>query len=211
MSSLSAQHWNGNQACAIDTETTGIEPGYHEVIQVAVLPLDCNFDVRKDVMPFNVLIRPNHPERKERGVPYSKEYWERVMDTGYDPVAAFELFEEWYAQLKLGYKKYGSRQNQIFPIGMNYQFDKYHIQHWMGGPENYNFYIHYHYRDVMLAALTMNDIAAFKAEDITFPKVGLASICSKLGVKNERAHDALSDCKATAECYKRLMSFGGFI
>ena len=59
----SMQHWNGNQVCAIDTETTGLDPLYDEILQLAIIPLDSNFEVRKDVMPLEIFMKPEYPER----------------------------------------------------------------------------------------------------------------------------------------------------
>ena len=36
-------HLNGNLMAAVDLETTGTQPGYHEIIQIAVVPLDSEF------------------------------------------------------------------------------------------------------------------------------------------------------------------------
>jgi DNA polymerase III epsilon subunit-like protein len=48
-----------------------------------------------------------------------------------------------------------------------------------------------------------------RAEKVPYPKVNLQYLATTLGVKAERAHDALSDCQVTAEVYKRLVKAGG--
>ena len=65
-------HWNGHQLCAIDTETTGLDPNYNEIIQICILPLDSNIKPRKDVFPFYIEIVPDHPERASPEVAYHR-------------------------------------------------------------------------------------------------------------------------------------------
>ena len=55
------KHWNGHQLCAIDTETTGLEAGYHEIVEIAIIPLDSEIKPRTDVLPFNIFIKPDFP------------------------------------------------------------------------------------------------------------------------------------------------------
>ena len=57
-------HLNGCLMAAVDLETTGTRPGYHEIIQIAVVPLDSDFRPLADVRPFYTLVKPEHPERE---------------------------------------------------------------------------------------------------------------------------------------------------
>lgn len=206
---LSARHWNGDQVCAIDTETTGLIPGYHEIVQVAIVPLDASFRRRKDIAPLNLLIKPLYPERAI-GVPWSDEFLDTVNRYGLEGAAAVEKFEQWYDSLKLPYKKYGSIQNKVIPLGHNYSFDKGFLQAWLG-PENYDHYFHYHFRDSMISGLMRNDEAARKCEPVPFTRVGLGPMCRKLNVSNPDAHNALSDAVACAEVYRKLLLMGGLL
>lgn len=212
MSSNSAQHWNGNHVCVIDTETTGLEPGYHEIVQICILPLDSKLNVRKDVLPFYINIKPDHPERADpKAMEVNKLDLLNICRTGVDHVAALDMFEEWFNTLGIPWNKYGSAQCKIIPLGHNYGFDKGHIHAWFG-EAYYNEKFHYHYRDSMHVALALNDHASFKAETVPFSKVNLSWLCKKLNVVNDKAHDALSDCVATAEVYKKLVQMlGSFI
>ena len=64
---------------------------------------------------------------------------------------------------------------------------------------------HSHARDSMLYAISLNDRAAFAGEPIPFSRVGLTSLCRKLGISNDRPHDALNDAMAEAELYRTLL------
>lgn len=50
----------------------------------------------------------------------------------------------------------------------------------------------------------MNDRAAFAGQEVPFARVGLQSLCNRLGVVNQRPHDALADSLAEAEVYRAL-------
>ena len=47
---------------AIDIETTGLDPLYHDIIEIAILPLDGEFEPRADILPFVARIRARRPQ-----------------------------------------------------------------------------------------------------------------------------------------------------
>jgi DNA polymerase III epsilon subunit-like protein len=51
-------HLNGNLFCAVDTETTGLDPEKHSVIEVCVLPLNSDYSINKSILPFNMQMQP---------------------------------------------------------------------------------------------------------------------------------------------------------
>ena len=201
------EHLNGNQICVIDTETTGLDPFHHEVIQVAILPLDSNLNIRKDVIPFYITLRPDYPERIDREAMQVNRLTE-LTKNGFDRLKALDMLEEWISKLGLPVTKWG-RSKQITPLGQNYTFDKAFLQAWMGN-NFYETYFHYHYRDTMIAANYLNDRAAFHAEVVPYSKVGLQWLCKQHHIENPKAHDALGDCAATAAVYKKMCQVGLF-
>lgn len=203
------QHLNGKIMCCIDTETTGLDPRFHEIWQLCILPLDNNLKPSRDQMPLLLLIRPDHPEYIDWSVPVFKKNKSKIMEAmerGFDKLAAIGLLEDWIEKLNRPCNKYGNA-TKLEPLGQNYAFDKAFIEQWLG-VDVYNDYFDYHYRDLMHAALYLNDKASFYAEKVPFSKVNLGWICNQLGVLNADAHDALSDCQATAECYRKLCNQG---
>lgn len=207
-------HWNHHQLCVIDTETTGLDPYFHELIQICILPVDSNIQPLKvdgkGVTPFYINIRPEHPERIDpQAMKVNQLTFTDLARTGKDRLAAIDMLEHWINEkLNLGATKYGTPK-KIMPLGQNYAFDKAFIQRWLS-PALYDEYFHYHYRDTMIAANFLNDHAAFHAEKVPFSKCNLTWLAKELKVPYDRAHDALQDCLATAEVYRRLCrrSFG---
>jgi DNA polymerase III epsilon subunit-like protein len=198
-------HLNGNIICAIDTETTGLDPLVHEILEICILPLNSDLKPLDGIMPFNIFIRPENTNTIDAAALKVSGYSiEQVMQMGIDPLKAIDYFEEWFEKLKLPLNK------KIVPLGHNYAFDKAFIQKWMGNVA-YNHYFDYHCRDTASVALYLNDWADFHNEKPPFPKYKLSYLCSQLKVENTRAHTALSDCMATAECFRKMCVQGPHI
>lgn len=193
-------HLNGHVLCAIDLETTGLRAGYHEICQVAIVPLDANLNIRQDVPIYEQYIRPRYPDRIDSGaVMVSKNVVAKAMEVGHDAEIAQDLFEYWYAKLNLPLEK------RIIPLGSNYGYDRDFMQAWLGG-ENYNFYFDSRCRDLMIVAAYLNDRSDFQGEQTPFNKSTLPFIARKIGIEvdPEQSHDAMYDAWLTAQCYKKL-------
>lgn len=202
-------HWNGHQMCVIDTETTGLEPGWHEIIQICILPLNSDLKPRKDIMPFYIEIKPNHPERASpEAMKVNRLDFAILAQRGHDSEKAKDLLTEWVDKLDLPFTKYGNRK-KILPLGQNYAFDRSFIMEWLS-PEVYNELFHYEYRDTKISACYLNDRAGMHAEKVPFSKTRLSWLASQLDVEVERAHDALSDCQTTASIYRKMLLRGLF-
>jgi DNA polymerase III epsilon subunit-like protein len=199
------QHLNGNLLCAIDCETTGLDPTVNELIQVCILPLDNNLEPIRTVMPFYIEIKPEHPERIEKeAMSVNMIDMATIANRGHDRMKAIDMLIDWIDKLGLSYTKYGTR-HKICPLGQNYCFDKGFISAWLGF-KMYDELFHYHYRDTMIAANFLNDRAAFMAEPVPFAKCNLQWLAQKLNVQTDKAHDALQDCLACAAVYKKLVT-----
>lgn len=203
-------HFNNNMCCVIDTETTGLDPNFHEMVQLCIIALDSNFKPLKGISPFYINIKPNFPERADaKALEITKMDMAQIILSGFDRDKAVDMLETWIKKLGIKNNKYGTA-NKIMPLGHNYQFDMGFIKAWMG-VDLYNDLFHYHYRDSMVTALYLNDRAGMRAEKIPYPKVNLQYLATTLGIKSERAHDALSDCQTTAEVYRTLVKSGAML
>ncbi len=198
-------HTNGHLICAVDVETTGLIPGYHDMIQIAVVPLDAKIKPITTVLPFYMNMKPHYPEHIDKKLLRSGKV--KIMDiinSGIDPDKAADLFDEWFEQLNLPVTL--NERKRIMPLWTNGTFDKDFLREWLGR-ENYESYFHYHERDTQGIGLFLNDRYDHHAEfKLPFSRVGLTNMCEELGVINDMAHDALQDCLATADLYRALLT-----
>jgi DNA polymerase III epsilon subunit-like protein len=192
-------HLNGNLMVSVDLETTGRQPGFHEIIQIACVPLGPDLKPAADLQPFYTEVRPDFPERAEKQAMCKHSIpMEELLLHAPTQDKVRDLFVEWFERLDLPFKK------SLVPLAHNWAFEASFLKAWMGINlfEDLWFSLA---RDGMLLALAINDRAAFRGEEIPFNRVGLGSLCNKFGVVNASAHDALADALAEAEVYRALL------
>ena len=201
------QHWNNHQMCAIEVETSGLDPFWDQILQLAIVPLDANLEQRRDVPPFNIYIKPENPTAiSSAALRVNKIDIQKVVRFGHDIEKAKDLLEHWVAKLKLGTTKFGNPK-RILPLAHNWQFDSSFIKRWLG-IEMYGEIFDSRYRDTQVAAEYLNERAAMHAEKVPYSKVNLGWLAKVHGVVNEQAHDAVFDCLTTAEVYRRMTQTG---
>ena len=206
--STSMVHWNGNQLCAVDTETTGLDPFTHEILTLAIIPLDSNIEPRTDVTPFHILMKPDFPAKVDpEALKVNKLTMEEIMEKGFDKDTAMTLLEDWISKLGLPVTGTG-RPKRMIPLGQNFAgFDKHFLIGWLGYLQ-YNEWFDYHMPDTMNVAAFLNDRAALRAEKVPFAKINLTYLASTLKVPHDRAHDALQDALTAARVYKAMLKMG---
>jgi len=195
---------SGNVLAAVDVETTGRLAGYHEIIQIGIQPLTSEIQPVKGITPFYMNIAPAHPERAEDNATRVHGLdIDDLVNNAPDQWKAADLFDEWVQRLNLPFRK------QLVPLAHNWAFERGFLTHWLG-LETFNSLWHFHPRDTMLFALSINDACCYHGKKIAFNYVGLGAMCNKFGITNEKAHDALCDSRAEAELYRRMLAaFGG--
>lgn len=193
-------HLNGNLLASIDFETTGRRPGYHEIAQIAIVPLDSEIRPIAGIRPFYYNIRPKHPERIESGAfKVNHLVIEDLLLHAPESERVIDLLVEWYDRLELPFGKV------ITPLVQNWAFESSFMKAWLG-VDLMDKMFHSHARDPMLLAVMTNDRAAFMGEELPFNRVGLGSLCNRLNVVNSNAHDALADALAAAEVYRAMLT-----
>ncbi len=191
-------HLNGNLLAAIDLETTGLQAGYHEPIQIAVVPLNSDLRPLESVRPFYMNIKPSYPERQEAaGYVHGLNLNDLVLHAP-TPGKVQDMLVEWWEKLDLPFGK------TLVPLAHNWAFECKFLNAWLGVDLTSTLFSG-HARDAMLYALSLNDKAAFMGLPVPFNKVGLGSICKRFKVHNPKAHDALCDAIAEAECYRAML------
>jgi len=183
----------------VDVETTGLEVGKHEIWQICVLPLDSLYKPSRVYSPFYQELRVSRLEKFDhKAIKIPRNDFAIRQKRALDPFTAADLFEEWVAKLELPiYKK-------IVPLAQNWPFDREFIKEWLGYHSFHDFF-HPHYRDTMVAYLYQADLADIRGERVFAKRASLSELCNRFKVKNQKPHDALQDCIATAEVYRRLL------
>lgn len=190
---------NGNVLAALDIETTGLLDAYHDIVQVAVVPLDSNLDPL-DVAPFYMNIKPEHPERADpMAMQVNGLKMEELMVCP-DQWAVADTFDDWWEGLDLGMFK------KLVYLTQNAPFDISFMRQWLG-IQGFEKYFTRRGRDTMFTALAINDQATWKNKPIPFNRVGLKDLTARFGISLDDHHDALADCLATAKVYRELLRF----
>lgn len=193
-------HANGHMMAAMDIETTGLIVGYHEMIQIAIIPLDSDLEPDKRFEQFYHTIRPQFPERTDMRATTA-----HGLDIDYLSVHAplseyvIEWFEEWFESLHL------LEEKRLIPLCHNYVFESTFLKHWLG-PTHFSHFFDGAFRDTMALANSLNDMASFKGMTVPFPVTNLTSICKKLQIVNQSEHDAYHDALSCAKVYKRQIT-----
>lgn len=197
---------NGHVLCSIDFETTGLTAGYHDAIEVAIVPVGADLRPSKKVAPFTCLLRPKdrYPDSWTEGA-YNvhKISREELMIHGQEPFKAADRFVDWVQKLGLGpYKK-------IAPLAYNWPLDRGFLHDWLC-PQTFEMWIWHRYRDSMPLVLALNDRAEQDGRDCPFPQTGLQDVRARLNIPECAAHRALGDALVHIEVYRELMTGNWF-
>ncbi len=194
---------NGNLLCAVDVITTGDNPKKDQLYEICVLPLNANFKAHKGIIPFNIMFQINKDKIDLDNLPKAlgeKDIIEACLK-GTHPYAIADRFEEWYDKIKLRSNK------RICPLGYNYLLKQQFIANWLGH-KHYNLFFSEAYRDLLSAAIFVNDKCDFHSEEIRYPKYDLQYLFSQNKVEGAVGrYDSLANCISMAECYRRMLGY----
>lgn len=195
------KHLNGETLCSIDIETTGLRPGWNDIIELAIVPLDHNIKPDPNIPPFHVFIkmqRRNNISTIAMSINKIDLGW--LQNNGHDPETVISLFEDWH-------KKFIPKK--IAPLGSNYMgFDRGFLNDffgWDGEKSLWEMYCSHRARDIGPVAIAFNDISDFNMQGFPFPKLGLQNLASRFGCSTDRPHSALEDAFLCAEVYRRMV------
>lgn len=166
----------------IDIETTGLNLLKNEIIEIGCVLTTSSLKV---VGEFELKIKPEHIENADPVAlkinHYNEKDWEEAISLG---EAMGILAKKVEGCIMVGH-------NVAFDAGfLEYAFNKTKLTNSM----------HYHKLDTISIAW------AKLHHDPSIEHFSLREMCVRFGIKNERAHSALSDARATYELYKKLMS-----
>lgn len=187
-----------NLLCAIDTETTGLNPDIHELVELALIPLGRDLRPHPYYGPLDIWMAPSELALVD---PESLTITGSTLEErekGLDQGVACDMFIQWYSELNLDPKC------RIIPVGHNWNFDSQFIRNWLGR-EAFDTIFHGHARDTMTMCLTLDDLAWAYDEELPFPRLGLRESCVTAGIQvPPGAHGAMKDAQMCMELYRFL-------
>lgn len=199
-------HWNSNILAAVDIETTGLNFERHDIVQVAILPLTVDLVPHPEITPLNLLICPDRPKNAEKmAMKVNCLSMQDLLRHGHPSDIAADMLEHWYRDLRLPMRAFDAGQGQIIPLGHNYSFDERFLRSWLGH-DRYDLIFHRDHRDTRTLAAAINDYYWSQGLSVPFNQIGLGRLATLLGVSRLGQHDALCDCKITAEVYRRMLT-----
>ena len=173
----------------IDLETTGLDPERHEIIEIGCIiarqsPRPGMGPSVEKVEEFEIKVKPEHIETADK---------EALRISGY--AEGDWLFA---SDLKQAMTVLSEKTHDAIMVGQNVSFDWGFLEKaW--GKTGIPHSMDYHKLDTMSLAYAK----LYDKDDAQ--KFSLRALCDHFGVKNERAHTALSDIRATFEVYKKLL------
>jgi len=189
-----------NRLVAVSIKTSGPDTKLHEIIQICVFPLNHNFDLAKDIIPFYTDIQP---VKSRLNIDYKYirvERFKELLQHAPTPQVVAGLFDDWMEkQIRLDDKK------KLLPVVYNWAGMRPFIKNWLG-TENFNYYFSERYRDIYSIALFCNDFADMKLGDVPYLKTTMVTVAKTLRVEYERHDETILQCKSISQVYKGLLN-----
>ncbi len=176
---------------AIDIETTGLDPLCHDIIEIAILPLDGAFEPLGDIPPFVARIRARRPQNASA----------KAMEINGLDLNEGDEYHEFLARLLSWLEEY--RIEKIDALGQNVDFDRAFIAAQI--PEFGRLIGHRYLRDSQRLACAYNDLVRLRTGKPAFENLGLSDLRKALGIEGAREHRALDDARDAARVYKALL------
>lgn len=178
-----------NRLAFIDIETTGLDIERHEIVQLGVVLVEQKWDGDKPT--FEILdelelkVKPERIHLADKVALRINGYNEADWALAYSLKEAMQMFAD--------------KTKDSIMVAHNVAFDFCFLAKAFSltGIENK---MHYHKLDTISIAFAKLHLK----EGVD--RFSLQYLCTHFGIENKRAHTALSDCRATLELYKKLMS-----
>jgi DNA polymerase III epsilon subunit family exonuclease len=166
----------------IDIETTGLNMLKHEIIEIGCVITTPRLKVIEE---FELKIKPEHIESADPVSLKVNHYKSEDWESAYSLEKALKIFCK--------------KVKDCIMVGHNVSFDAGFLEYVFEQNKIVN-PMHYHRLDTISIAW------AKLHRDPKLKHFSLREMCVRFDIKNEHAHSALSDARATFELYKKLMS-----
>lgn len=174
---------------AVDTETTGLYSGIHEIVQLAIVPFNEQYEPMGRFVSY---IRPMRPHVFMQEAFDVNKLTLEGLALQPTPIQVKGSFMDW--------KENCYPESKFVPLGHNYaSFDSGFLKIFFG-QEQYNNMFDYHVDDTCIAIRLL-------VKKGKLPK-GVGSLTKALnhfGIKRNVEHDAYEDALATIKLYQKLV------
>lgn len=200
-------HIENNVLCVIEIKTSGPKPYFHDIVDLAILPVDGRFQPSKVFKPFHVISYPKRPKNIVVGAGnnISRENLVRVLETGMMPDIATTLFHSWFTEMKL------AKNGKLIPVAFNWSATLPFLEDWLGWscdtqkPVMYDYYFcEGVYRDVIAINGYLQDMAWFNSVNLPFHfnETRKSLIMKIMEVEPSYAEGTYAACIDTANIFK---------
>jgi len=175
----------------IDVETTGLKPGYHEMIDIGIVMTDLDGNELGDLF---IRIQPKNPERTEEGAravnAFDEQRWRDL-----DALATAQAVDRIVA-----FNSGVAGKRKVLMVAFNSPFDSAFLDHLFRSQER-SWRELYHYFVLDLPSM---------AWSLGIKSLTGASISDALGVEDEphvaELHTGITGAKLNARLYRKLLS-----
>lgn len=194
------KHLNNNALCSISIETTGENPRLHDIVEISIMLVDNFIRPSHACVPFYNQLCPFRPENIDfKTCTLSRTKLSDAVKNGLEPSLAADRLEEWWKSLELPPNK------KIVPLCMNWPLMREYLHTWLGF-ENYRFLFSEEYRDLMAAAIHINDVRNQQSRQWIYPKPGVLSyIGNQHSVEIRNSDDIMQKTLAQIQIYRLML------
>lgn len=178
----------------IDTETTGLKQGYHEMTEIGVIRCTDRVQLWRQ-------IKCNYPERANFDALAITKKTMADLERGYDPVAVVEECDKFFAED-------GLTPAHRCIVAHNAPFDRKFLHAlWESCGKEFPAHLWLDTMSLVRDFLKTSGIeASYKAKGLGKPKVNLHAACDHVGIKKiSEAHNAKVDSRNTYLLHRNLV------
>jgi DNA polymerase III alpha subunit (gram-positive type) len=191
-----------------DIETSGLIPNKHDIIQIAAIAFSIESGEWNELEEFEIKLEFNlekaDPEALKNNC-YDKEVWEKEAVPQKKAIRAFSDFLRKHSDVKRVGKKSGKEFFCCRTAGHNIKnFDDPFVRAFFKKMDIFCPMDFMEVYDTIQLALWEFGLKRTGAIPDNYQ---LGTLCNKLGIPLENAHDALSDIRANSELAKAILNF----
>ena len=191
-----------------DIETSGLMPDKHDIIQIAAIAFSIESGEWNELEEFEIKLEFNlekaDPEALENNC-YNKEVWEKEAVPQKRAIRVFSDFLRKHSDVKRTGKKSGKEFLCCRTAGHNIKnFDDPFVRVFF---KRMNVFCPMDFMEAYDTIQLALWEFGLKVTGSVPENYQLGTLCSKLGVPLENAHDALSDIRANSDLAKAILTF----